>query len=319
MKTLALICAHNGARYIYEQLSSIARQSVPVSRIVVFDFLSADDTAKIVQRFISEQERPDVQLVKKQFARGVCDSFVTALREIATSIDEEWLVYLCDQDDYWLPFKNEKILAVANQLELSGVPAYLIHHDVVVTDASLGELAPSFYDSRYKSLLATLDMQLSLSFSTVIGHTIALNFGLRQIANSLPLKDGMVMHDWMLSVLAELVGRRVFVPESLSLYRQHEKNVIGFRKSSGDRPATRVANVLTLSRRVAAQNLLIFRSLVQSTAIGRPYVEARAEGRGLLVSIYLRNLLVAPDVRRRVSALLIIAWHIWLTVCPEAA
>jgi glycosyltransferase involved in cell wall biosynthesis len=310
MKSIALVCAHNGEPYIFAQLASIASQSKPISRIVVFDFDSADQTVKEVERFMGVHDAVDVQLVKKNFALGPCHSFLTAMREIEGAVDDECLLYLCDQDDCWMHSKNEAITALAVEAGKM-VPCYLIHHDVAVTDENLVTTQATFYDEDFKSLLSRRGVYLSLSFNTTIGHTIAVSPGLMRMMNVLQVDRGLIMHDWAISILAELVGRRFFVPQQLSLYRQHATNAIGYKNSGGDGLIAKLRNVVRLTRRIAAQGGLIVAEV--RSRPGEPGADRSCKSNvgavGWLTRQYTRNMMFAPSARLRIAGCLVLFWH----------
>ena len=310
MKSIALVCAHNGESYIFAQLSSMACQSRPISRIVVFDFNSADRTVEEVERFMEMHEAVSLQLVQKDFALGPCHSFLIAMRELEDGVDDECLVYLCDQDDFWLPDKNEKITSLAVELA-STTPRYLIHHDVRVTDENLVTTRESFYDAKFRSMLSRQGACISLSFNTTIGHTIAISPDLLRMMNAFRFESGLIMHDWALSVLAELVGKRVFVPLQLSLYRQHPGNIVGYNKLRRKRPIDKAKNLVHLARKIAIQGMLVFDQVASrpnSPFAGQSSIP-RVRGAGWLAHQCIRNVMFAPDARRRIAGLLVICWH----------
>ncbi|MCW3059170.1 MAG: Alpha-L-Rha alpha,3-L-rhamnosyltransferase, partial [Capsulimonas sp.] len=51
MKISIALCTYNGARFLPEQLASIAAQTRPPDELIVCDDRSKDDTVDIIRRF----------------------------------------------------------------------------------------------------------------------------------------------------------------------------------------------------------------------------------------------------------------------------
>lgn len=265
IKSLVLLCSHNGGKYIFDQLVSIGRQTRPVDRIYVHDFGSTDGTIEQIRRFIALFPEVQTRVVLHNDAPGAGASFCRALRILAPEVTEREIVYLADQDDIWLPEKNEFITKLISKDGLDKLPA-LLHHDVFVADSQLSILGDSYFDFQVLRLLQS-GVAATDFCALVIGHTAILTCPLVKVVGRLEYDPGFLMHDWVFGLVAECVGKRVFVPDRLSLYRQHENNVLGFR---GVRRLSfrRVPHWVSLHWRIATQSGRVRGQLVDRSVEG---------------------------------------------------
>ncbi len=97
------LCTYNGARFLAQQLESIAAQTHPVAVVHVSDDGSSDETLEIISRMSA---RLPLRLTRRPHRLGPARNFEATLAE--TSSD---LVLLCDQDDVWHPRKVEAMVA----------------------------------------------------------------------------------------------------------------------------------------------------------------------------------------------------------------
>ena len=96
------LAAYNGEKYIREQINSIRRQTFKDWRLLIRDDGSTDDTPDIVLEMAKNDNR--VQLVEDTFGnQGPIGNF-TLLLQHASDAGADY-VFLCDQDDVWLPNK----------------------------------------------------------------------------------------------------------------------------------------------------------------------------------------------------------------------
>ncbi|MFL5505263.1 MAG: glycosyltransferase, partial [Gemmatimonadales bacterium] len=99
-----VLCTYNGARYLPEQLDSLARQSLPPTELVVRDDDSTDETASLVAAFAERAPFP-VRWTCNAERLGPTRNFGAAIADATGEF-----VALCDQDDVWLPEKLERVV-----------------------------------------------------------------------------------------------------------------------------------------------------------------------------------------------------------------
>src|SRR5690606_33702270 len=89
------MATYNGERFIYEQLRSIANQSLPPDELVVSDDNSTDGTLDVLNQFSREVDFP-VRIMKNNSNIGYGDNFLKAISHCRN----DWIA-ICDQDDVW--------------------------------------------------------------------------------------------------------------------------------------------------------------------------------------------------------------------------
>ena len=100
------MAAHNGSRFVEEQLSSILDQLGPHDEVIVVDDASTDTTADVVAAVAD----PRVRLVRAPQNRGYVRTFEAALREARGRY-----VFLSDQDDVWRPGRVDAMRAALDE------------------------------------------------------------------------------------------------------------------------------------------------------------------------------------------------------------
>lgn len=216
-----VMCTFNGEQFVAEQLQSILAQSVTPDEIIVSDDGSSDSTLDVV-----EQVRRDTDVAVRWDIRtranplGPAQNFESAMR-----VAKGDLIVLADQDDVWVPNKLEVLMRrLANSAS-----ALLVHSDARLTD-ELGRedstlmRALALTRRERQSLRSGNAIRALLKRNLVTGATVLMTKELRDRA--LPIPDGWVHDEW-LGLIAALQDGVVFEAETLVLYRQHGKNVIG--------------------------------------------------------------------------------------------
>ncbi len=219
MRSIALICTHNGKNFIAEQINSILAQTVQLSRIYVHDYNSSDGTQSVIEELI--QDNPIFDFEKFDFAFGPAHSFLSSILKINGKENSDFLLYLVDQDDVWDLNKNEIILH-----EFSLRQFDVAFHDVKIVDENLNLISDSYYGNFWN---VERDLKFPNQFysNCVIGHTCVFTSGFLRAAE-LNYDFRIPMHDWYLINQALLINSRVsFINLSLSFYRQHGANILG--------------------------------------------------------------------------------------------
>jgi hypothetical protein len=214
-----LLGTFNGARYIDEQLESLARQTYPSWRLVVSDDGSQDDTVARVQAF-ADRFAPGRVHVRSGPRQGFVQNFLHLACD--SSIDAAYFAF-CDQDDVWDPDR----LACSIQA-LQGLPPnrpLLYGARTRGVDAQgrflcwspLFRRPPSFRNALVQSLAG--------------GNTMTFN----RAARDLLCHAGPVtvpVHDWWVYVVVTACGGAVvYDPQAHIAYRQHGANQIGLSSS----------------------------------------------------------------------------------------
>lgn len=216
-----VLCTYNGARFLAQQLDSIAAQTHRVAAVHVSDDGSTDATHEILVRM---GDRLPLRVTRQPRRLGAAANFAAALAQVHADADASDLVLLCDQDDHWHPRKVEALVAAHE----ARPDAWLLASDARIVGAD-GR-------TRHSSLAATLGvaqpsactpidwLRLLLKRNRVAGATVAITRPLIELA--LPLPPGY-WHDEWLALLAAACGKLVWVDEALTDYRQHGNNAAG--------------------------------------------------------------------------------------------
>lgn len=196
--SVCLAC-YNGERYIAEQLQSVLAQLMPTDEVIVCDDASTDKTVDVV-RGIGDAR---IRIYQNKASLGIVRNFEQALQNA-----QHDCLFLCDQDDVWLPNKVERMLAAL-------ADAVMVVSDCRVVDAQLETLHPSFFALRG----SRPGIANNLWRNAYLGCCIAFKRSL--LPRALPIPANVPMHDMWLGLVAQTLGRVTFLPEVLSLYRRH--------------------------------------------------------------------------------------------------
>ncbi len=227
MKLSVAMCTYNGERFVAEQLRSILEQSRRVDEIIISDDGSSDATLERVREALATFRGQAPELKMLAGARlGIVRNFSRAVEASTGDI-----IFLCDQDDVWLPSKVEEMISVFER----DSDALLACSDAHLVDAELRFLGRSQFqmvrmtDGLRQSLEGPGGFEVLLRRNVVTGATVAFRRELLDIA--LPFADCW-MHDEWLAILAAAKGGLRLVNRPLVLYRQHGSNQCGMKPES---------------------------------------------------------------------------------------
>lgn len=211
------LATYNGARFLPEQLASLAAQRWPALSIIAADDGSTDATDVILSNFTA---RP-LRIVRGPGGRGVRDNFATAIAATRASY-----VFLSDQDDWWEAEKVPAMMARLREIENRHGPGHpvLVYCDLALVDRNLHPGAGNWFTATSKSSEAHDLTDLVLT-GHVPGCAMAVNRALIDIA--FPIPDRAYIHDWWLALVAAVRGTIAYVDQPLVHYRQHGSNTLG--------------------------------------------------------------------------------------------
>ena len=209
------MATYNGSQFLDQQIESILAQSYTDWKLSIRDDGSTDETPALLRKWAQRDTR--IEVVVDDYGRRGFNGNFSALTEWASS---KFIMY-CDQDDVWLPQKIERMVErmVNAEIHLGPIPL-LIHSDSKVVDENLNVLQEAFIGRRG---LRT-DITGILLANSCQGACMMINQPLR---SELLHAAQVLPYDYRAALLASAIGRRIFIAESLMLYRQHGANVIG--------------------------------------------------------------------------------------------
>jgi glycosyltransferase involved in cell wall biosynthesis len=212
IRVVVVLATFNGAKYLHEQLESLARQDLPPDLVVLRDDGSVDDTVAIAVSW-SVKVNIKLQVVPTSMRLGAARSFLFALSQ-----SPEAEIYLfCDQDDVWRSNKISRAFSLLNSVD-SRSP-HLIATSLQITDSHLHVFGQS-------ETPRVLSFSSAVCENVLTGCTMAINLPLKNLlARELPAH--LQMHDWWCYLLATATGGVTFDSVPTVLYRQHSENAIG--------------------------------------------------------------------------------------------
>lgn len=226
------MCTYNGARYLHEQLESIATQTLSPDELVVCDDGSSDETVRIIESFAGEVKFP-VRLIGNEEKLGPARNF-----EKAITLARGELIALSDQDDCWYPQKLSRLASI-----LDGDPSLGgVFTNGTLMDESSRPLNQRLWDRvRYRPAGPSGDAEETIVGSllkgdVVTGATLMIRAEVRKLIFPVPaswMHDGWIA--WMLTLYSKIAA----VEEPLIAYRVHQAQHAGLSAGSlGERIAT---------------------------------------------------------------------------------
>lgn len=202
-----VMATYNGKQYLAQQLRSVLSELLPDDELIIVDDGSQDGTLE----FLYSLNSPIVHIVRNLNNAGVLATFERGLQ-----LSSRDIIFLCDQDDVWLPGKRA---AFVDAFERN--PRIL----VVMSDAELidanGEVtAPSFMATRggfHGSFWHTVIRNRYLGCAMALRRELLLS--------ALPIPRSVPMHDMWFGVLGSILGRVHYLSIPLIQYRRHSGNV----------------------------------------------------------------------------------------------
>jgi glycosyltransferase involved in cell wall biosynthesis len=221
-----VLCTHNGAAYIAEQVTSILRNDP--FEIVLGDDASTDDTVAIVENLVGVHRDAGgtTELVVRRHdpALGVVANFADALAHARGD-----LIALSDQDDIWHEGRLARMEAV-----LTGGPGILLaHSDARLVDATGRPTGSTLLKALEITPGERAGLETGDAFATLLrrnlvtGATAVLRRELVDAATPFP---GNWVHDEWLAIIAAAIGTVRLTPHAHVDYRQHGANQIGARR-----------------------------------------------------------------------------------------
>ncbi len=229
-----LMATRDGARWLPEQLASIAAQQGVSWRLIASDDGSRDQTVGILNLF-AKNFAPGRVTVTRGPCLGAPANFLGLLGAAGPKVP---FAALADQDDIWLPGKLYRAVEALSRV-VPGVPALYCGRTAICDDglrvtglSPTLRRAPSFRNALVQNIAG--------------GNTMVLNRAALTLAQAAAREAGEVaMHDWWLyQIVTGAGGQVIHDDEPFVLYRQHGSNLIG----ANDGVAARLWRLAEVSR-----------------------------------------------------------------------
>lgn len=218
-KICILLSAYNGEKYIAEQLISIINQDIKDCKIIIYirNDGSNDATHDIINKFANDCK--NVEIVYKQGINiGVQKSFI----ELMTNAPQADYYAFCDQDDYWKAEKLRCAIGELRKISINEAALFYSGYDVVDKDLKC-------FKTEIIHKEACHSITKIFFHNKVPGCVMVFNKKLLELCCSIKI-DNVRMHDMYVLSIAYLFGNIIKSEDALIQYRQHDSNVIGYKK-----------------------------------------------------------------------------------------
>ncbi len=230
IKISVALCTYNGAKFLREQLESIKTQTVLPDELVVGDDFSNDSTVSIIERFAESAPFP-VRLKINENNLGSTVNFEQTILRCGGEI-----IFLCDQDDVWLPNKIETIIAEFEKEPEIG----MIFTNAEIVDENLSSHRKQFWkfnllpEHRRKVGRGEF-FEIFLRGNIAIGATMAFRAKFRESFTPIPAHIPNLIHDAWIALIIAAQASVKFIDTPLIKYRQHSGQQIGVNYEKQDR------------------------------------------------------------------------------------
>jgi glycosyltransferase involved in cell wall biosynthesis len=256
VKLSVCMAAHNGSRYIHEQIASILPQLGKRDELIVVDDASGDNTTALIESFGDGR----VRVMRNVQNVGAVRSFERAVQLASGDI-----IFLSDQDDIW---HSDKVRAFITRFAADPTVTLVIGNGELI-DADGRPLGERIYSN---GSFAT-GVLANLLKNRYQGAAMAFRREVAEVA--LPFPKGIPMHDSWIGLVNAIIGKAAYLDEPLLLYRRHGSNsTVG---KHGPIPRM-LAQRWTLARELACRAGRLVRARRELKRKRRTVKEIRAAG-----------------------------------------
>lgn len=208
-----LLATFNGETFLEEQLASLACQRNVLTRIIVNDDGSTDNTIEMLEKW---KELGLITKVSSSNQIGASKAFQKLLME---NLDSDYIAF-CDQDDVWEPNKLTEQL----ELMLTDSPTLVFTKRVYITKE--GNV---FKKQKEKIIIPSF--RNALVENVCPGNTILINRSAAAKLSSF-YRPEIGHYDAWFYLIMSATSNTSYLNKELVKYRIHEDNVVGTRSAA---------------------------------------------------------------------------------------
>lgn len=275
------MCVYNGARFLREQLESIAAQNERPRRMVIMDDGSTDGSWEMLRQWADEAPF-EVTVHRNEVKLGVVRNFEKAARLLLEDVD---VVFFSDQDDAWHPGK----LAAFVDAFAADPAVGLVHCDADLVDGAGRPMEQTLLQALLVTRAERADIASGRPYRSyarrnlVTGAACACRTDI--LRRAMPFPQDFVHDDWV-AINAVLLARVMLLDRPWMVYRLHDANTVGlpvpdlswklrraldlFRKPHGSEWARRLAR----AERIRAQAVTLGAEPEVLACLGRAVTHA---------------------------------------------
>lgn len=219
------LCTYNGEEFLPKQLDSIKQQTCQVHELIVCDDGSRDATLTILEKFKDSVSFP-VHIHQNSSNLGSSKNFEQCLQKCSGEI-----IFLCDQDDVWMPNKVEIMHAYFQRNPSQGAVfsnAQIIDQRGLKTgNTSFNQI--EFNQEAQAKWLAGESFEILLKGYVVTGATMAIRKSC--LPDLIPVPDIIpeLIHDGWMALKLAIHNQIGYIAEPLIQYREHESQQVGLK------------------------------------------------------------------------------------------
>ena len=203
-KISVCLASYNGEKYIKEQLESILPQLDEKDEVIISDDRSSDDTVDTIRSL----EDSRIKIIYNQNEKGYSKNFENAINSATGDI-----IFLCDQDDVWMPNKVQIMLMALQNADLA-------ISDAMITNENLTSTLGSHF-TQYKTKRGFINNLLKTRY---IGACMAFRKTMLSKVLPFPKNQKLCAHDYWIANIGELYYKTQLVDTPLIKYRRHGSN-----------------------------------------------------------------------------------------------
>lgn len=192
-------------------MESILIQLSFEDEVIISDDGSLDETLQVLQEIGDIR----VKICKNEPPHGVVENFENAIKHAVGDY-----IFLCDQDDVWMPGKVKKVLEALKDYDF-------VVHNAEMVDGDLVSWGIDFFSLR-KTRYGYWQNLWKMRY---LGCTMA--FRRNALKFILPFPNNMLWHDIWVAAILHLKFHGILINEPLIWYRRHGSNVSPSGENSG--------------------------------------------------------------------------------------
>lgn len=225
MKISVALCTWNGTAFLRQQIDSILSQTRVPDEIVIRDDVSSDGTPELAHTLLDGVPiKVDIAIQPRNL--GSSANFQDAILSCTGDV-----VFLADQDDFWLPTKVERMAAALETNPSAG----WAFSDLDLTDENLRPIHRTMwldigFDRKLRETYSVDPFEALLRRPLVTGA--ASLFRREALHLAIPFPSDWVHDHWLSLFLAGMGIKGVAIDTPLVRYRTHPKQQIGTKNNS---------------------------------------------------------------------------------------
>lgn len=219
------MCTYRGAKFIADQLNSIANQTHLPNEVVIVDDASDDETTTLLTTL--ERELPlNTRIYNNKYKLGVIKNFESAVRLCKGDV-----IFFSDQDDIWEKGKIASHLETYSENPECGY----VFSDALIMDGELSHKICGLWNAvrfdaiRQKHYRSGLQLETMLNGGNfVYGNTLSFRARYKDVLLPIESSSHGCTHDvWISHVLSAIGAYGIALPLQLVRYRQHSNQQAG--------------------------------------------------------------------------------------------